>query len=192
MKNILITFFLFIGLFSVTKAQKTLEGSFDFIKDLKKINIIIDYSEAKIDGKSEESFIISKTLEEDEGEEWRNYWNNKVKKIFMYKFTSAINENKGLMSLGFLAGDFPDALYTATYKLKRVDSDGELYGNIIFTEKSSNKIVAIIKLNGDGGHWGSIENLMGDAFEKAGIKLGRFLNYKITTYTNQENNSKDN
>ena len=183
MKKLLLSIFLILGLFSISNAQEILEGSFEFTKDLKSLNIVIDYTDVIIDGKNEESFLLLKTYEEDEGEEWRNYWNNKVKKLFMYKFCSAILEDTYLQSTGILIGNYPDAPYTATFVLKKVDSDGELYGKVVFTDNVSKKMVAIIRLNGDGGHWGSIENLMGDAFEKAGKRFGRFLSNKIYKYS---------
>ena len=191
MKKLLLSVFLFLGLLSITHAQKILEGSFEFTANLKEVNIVIDYKDVIVDGKNEESFVVQKTFEEDEGEEWRNYWNNKVKKLFMYKFCSAISENEDIKSLGVLIGDYPNALYTATFVLNRVDGDGELYGNVVFTENSSKKILAIVKLNGDGGHWGSIENLMGDAFEKAGKRFGQFLSDRIY-YNSPDNKPKYN
>ena len=51
----------------------------------------------------------------------------------------------------------------------------------IIKDKSSNTL-AVISDEINGGLFGSLENLMGDAFEEAGEDLGVFLNKKIKNY----------
>jgi len=47
--------------------------------------------------------------------------------------------------------------------------------NYIFTNKESGNVLVVIQMTAKDGRCGSFTNLMGDAFEEAGRKLGKYI-----------------
>lgn len=156
-------------------AQKLIEGTVSVLKDKKNLNMEVDFSKAKFWNRMTiDDFLYMKTEEEDEGEAWKDYWNKDCVKSFIKKFSKSANEN--LFGENFRIGTYPDSKYTAVFFVSSVDEDGEISGIIVIKEQYTNKTVAVIsKIHGEGGHYGSIENLIGDGMERAGKQFGRFL-----------------
>ena len=168
--------------------QKLESGSLTCLKGESQLNVIIDFSQSKIDGLSEQDFIWKMGLKDSRGSEWEEYWKKDCYKQFFGKFClSAFEETE---EIGLKLGSFPEAKYTAILQLETVDDDGEINGRIRIVETETEKEKAVImKLNGDGGRWGSIENLIGDAMERAGEKTGRFIRKNINNASVESTNN---
>ena len=154
--------------------QKLESGSLSYLKGESQLNVIIDFSQSRIDGLSEQDFIWKMSLQDSRGTGWEDYLKNDCNRLFFGKFClSAYEETQ---EIGLKLGSFPEAKYTAILQLQTIDDDGEINGKIRIIETETEKEVAVImKVNGDGGRWGSIENLIGDSMECAGEKIGRFI-----------------
>lgn len=177
MKNLVclsVLFFLVINVFG----QKIESGSLACLKGESHLNMMLDFSQSRIDGLSEQDFIWKMSVNDSRGTGWEEYWKNECYRVFLGKFClSAFEETQ---EVGLRLGTFPDAKYTAIFQLQTVDNDGEVYGIIRIEETETGKEEAVIvKVNGDGGRWGSIENLIGDSMERAGEKVGKFIRKNI-------------
>ena len=152
----------FIG----TKAQK----SYDFLKGEKEMDIVLDYSEAKLDKKQSTAFFTLKNMDEQDYEE-------KYKKRMLQIFVSNVNE--------YLPSDFiivPDAQntdYQLIIKVINVDGDGETTAKIIISKIDTNEVMANFSANGDGGRWGSFSNLSGDGMERLAKNVGKNVAKKM-------------
>lgn len=165
---------LFMSLSVAGYGQKLIGGSLNFLKGEKELEINFDYSKMYILNTTEEDFLYLKT--EQRGEDWRVYWNEEVKKSLKNKFVSEFNETSTLRAS---YKDNPQANYTATVYILTVDSDGKTGSEVVFTQRGSGTILAKIKLDGNGGRFGTLENLMGDAYKRSGKSLAKFLQKSI-------------
>lgn len=158
------------------QAQKITSGNLFFLFSEEELNVVIDYSKVVIDGKSETLFLQQRKNLKHDGQDWNAYWEQEVKKDLRNKFMNNFNGELSKSPLKLQGGVYPNAKYTATIYVLNIDSDGECDSEVIFTQKDSGEIVAIVsKLNGDGGKYGSFENLAGDGFQRAGTNLGKFI-----------------
>ena len=173
-------------------AQKLESGSLACLAVENQLNIVLDFSQCRIDGLTEDDFIWKMSMKDSRGEDWGNYWKNECYRDFLSKFCiHAFEETK---NTGFRFGSFPEAKYTAVLQLQTVDDDGEIDGEIRVRENETGKEMAVIKkIHGEGGRCGSIENLIGDAMERAGKNVGKFIssqgyagNIQIANNENQQ------
>jgi hypothetical protein len=169
------TLCLMLSIMSV-HAQKLKEGSLAFLNGEKELNIVFDFTGALIDNKSEKDFVDIQGVRK--GDEWKTKWENSTKKGFYILFLVKFNEHL-IGKHELRGGSFPNATYQATIRINKIDSDGEVRGEAVFTQANSTELLARVKINGDGGRWGSLENLFGDGFEKAGDKFGKFVARKL-------------
>lgn len=172
MKGIILILFMFLSV--IGYGQKLISGSLDFLKGEKELEINFDYSKMLIMNNTEEDFLYLKT--DQKGEEWRVYWNKEVKKSLKFDFVSEFN---GKSALHASYKDNPKANYIATVYILTVDSNGKTGSEVVFTQRGSGTILAKIKLNGNGGRFGTLENLMGDAYKRSGENLAKFLRKSI-------------
>ncbi|MBR5650791.1 MAG: hypothetical protein IKX38_03865 [Bacteroidales bacterium] len=174
----LVFFFAFVLMSTTMYCQIVEKGALLFLKDEQQLNFDVDFSDAMIDRMSEKEFLDLKCFEEDEGDGWRDYWNTKCRKGFILKFT--INANQKTNGKFPRLGMYPEATYTAVYKLVNVDDDGDLKGGVIIKDTKTGEVKAVVKnVFGDGGRFGSIENLIGDAMERAGKSFGRYVSTQM-------------
>lgn len=158
MKKNLVFSILFLGASSLF-AQKVTEGSFAVLSDVDVVCLSIDYSDAMIDGVPFEVF--------HEGEE---NWDKGYRDILI-KFIKGANRKSD--KLKFLSKK-PDG-YELVLKANKCDRDGETYGSLILKDKDGKVVAKADKFNAEGGSYGSQMNLMGDAAERMGGKVARFL-----------------
>jgi hypothetical protein len=162
--------------YSNLNAQKLNQGSLDFLKDEKELNIVLDFSNVIIDGKSEKEFLELQAIRG--GEQWKLKWENEVKRYLYKKFT----DNCNLQFIGnyeFRVGNFPGANYQASIKVINIDAYGGVDVEVIFTKMNSTDVLASTLFYGKGGTFGTKENLMGDGFRRAGYKLGKIIVKKL-------------
>lgn len=151
------------GLSSPSRAQIITKGSLSVLANQKNVNMICDFDSCTVDKHSIE---YAKTIHDN--------WDKGVTEVVM-RFSEGYNQ-KAKDHCKF--GTFPDATYTLIYHLIDIDDDQDTKGTIdIIDTKTREVVVHIDKANGSAGTFGSFFNLLGDAFENLGKKLGK-LNRK--------------
>lgn len=99
-------------------------------------------------------------------------WDEGVEEIVMRFSEGFLQKTRDNFVCKF--GKFPEAEYTLVYHLINIDDDQDTKGTIdIVNTKTQEIIVHIEKANGSAGTFGSFFNLLGDAFENLGKKLGK-------------------
>ncbi len=145
-------------------AQKLTSGSLEPVFAQDKLNVTFDFSQASIDGIRESSLL---NVGGDRAKDWAEGKENICTKFMLAMLPIVDN----VISIG----RFDDAPYTLVFIPKTFDDDGEVRGDAKVVDADGNVIAVISKINGDGGRWGTYMNLCGDAMEKAGTNVGRFL-----------------
>ena len=144
MKKITILAFVSVLCFFNVEAQTThklKEGSLNFLKGVKNLNVVFDYSDLIINGKTEEYFT------EKSGERWKTNWDNDKIRFYELFITNANAEfinTKTTLRLG----DFPDAEYMITVKvLKMIDGIHDYTAEVIFTQMDSTDVLAVVSID---------------------------------------------
>lgn len=159
----LLLLFLLFGIQSLF-AQKITLGSFASLAKEKRVSVKFDYSESKIDYVPFDVF-----LESEEN------WDSGYRDILL-KFVKAANQNGGGMT--YSSKEEVDS-YKLVFKAKKVDRDGETTGSLVLLDKEGNIVGIADGFNANGGKFGSQMNLMGDAAERLGKKVARFIAFNL-------------
>ena len=149
MKHFLFTFVLAALCLSASAQQVT--GTFAPLKDVARVKLVIDYSEADIMGMSEAQFA---EFEED--------WERDRKEV-LFQFNNKANEIlKGRLTLGNY--NF-ETEYTLNVIVRSVDAKGNHDCDVILTDRDGEEVARAAAFLGDGGLFGTKLHLI-----KAGAK----------------------
>lgn len=142
-------------------AQIITKGSLSFLKNQKQVNMICNFENCIVD---KHSIDYARHEHED--------WDEGVEEIIMRFSEGFLQKTRNQYICKF--GNFPEAEYTLVYNLINIDDDQDTKGTIdILNTKTQEVVVHIEKANGSAGTFGSFFNLLGDAFEDLGKKLGK-------------------
>ena len=141
-------------------AQKVTKGSLSVLKNEKQLNLVCDFTKCTIDKKPSE-YYIKKNPKWDEG---------------VAEIITRFGEGLSTKVNTLIVGQYPEAKYTLVYNLEKIDDDEDSFGTMVLKDTQTGDIVAIIHdANGSAGHFGSFFNLLGDAFENLGKKIGKLI-----------------
>lgn len=160
--------------------QKLSEGSLNFLKGVKQLDVVFDYSSVLIQGNTEADTYLKN------GEAWAEQWENAKINTFYKQFIGHLNKNVNAQKFLLQCGNFPEAEYYAVIKFI---SFGRIWGvecEVLFYRGSETTPLAVItKLKGDSRRFGGIGGIGGNAYlaasacSFAGQNLGKFLAKKI-------------
>jgi hypothetical protein len=153
---------MFLGFVSM-QAQKVVKGSFSALANESAVSVKIDYTDSRIDKVPFEIFL--------EGEE---NWDEGYREI-LFKFVKAANQNSS--GLKYLTKQTEN--YQLVFKAVTVDDDGNTTGSLCLMDKDNQVVAEAGKFKANGGRFGSQMNLMGDAAERLGKKVAKFIEKAI-------------
>lgn len=139
-------------------AQKVASGDIKCLQDQTAVNLDVDFSNCMI-------VDVPATVKMSSEPNWE-------------KGVSEISArfSRGSIRYGFYINDKSDSRYTLIYHLATIDDDQDTTGTIEVRDNTTGTTVAVIeKANGKAGHFGSFFNLLGDAFENLGKKIGKLI-----------------
>lgn len=170
----LIILCLVVAVSATAQRQKLKKTDFAFIANAKTIDVVFDYSKAHIAGFTLDEFFEKKSYEETEGTAWKDYFMNKfVPKLRLF-FIHAANEELG--TAPFRLAHSTKSNYVMQVSFTDVDDDGESDATITITYMDKS---VTFEANGEGGVFGSLENLMGDATKDMGESVGEYLSKMV-------------
>ena len=176
-------------------AQKLSGGTLNFLKGQEKVHVVLDFDNAKLQGKPYKDYLAL------EDEQWIEGW----EQAKSAEFIESLLENLNNQVSGVIFGNYPDAQYRATVNVltfRRQFRSGVVRGGfgqhlegagvrlitceVVFTGTgNSTPLVKITGLKGDStisrwipeeiGQAGSNTYLGGIAFGDAGKRLGKFI-----------------
>lgn len=149
-------------------AQKNVEGSFPSLKGVKKINLVVDYSEMQIDNKTVADWLEYRQAEQPKYDANKEL-DSELKPTVVEKLTDEINSK--LKKSGAYVVTNNSADYTLRVKPISVAKKGNNTNECAILDKEGNVLVKF-EIKGSGGTFGSMANLWGDGYEDTGKKLG--------------------
>lgn len=177
MKKLLIsaTFMLLVAV--TISAQKLVSGSLGFLKGEKGISLVFDYSKTTYRGMSLEGFLSSefKVDEEKSKQDIRTQVNGGKKSEFYQKFVREFNNVFRKKADALLIDSSEPGNYCLTVRVLTFDNKNNSTSVVDITKNGSAEVLAQIALDGKSGHFGSTENLMGDAYMSGGERLAKFI-----------------
>lgn len=163
---------LFVGVmlfFAGAQAQQVTQGSIRALSDVRAVSVEYDFSNAKVEDLPLYDYIQFMGMTEDK--EYLDDFEKEIKEIIA-DFIEEFNDTNSPILLA--VSENPTV--SMTIWPKQISRNGNTINcDYIFKDKSTNKVLANITSTTKNGRIGSFTNLMGDAFEKAGKKLGKYL-----------------
>ena len=146
-------------------AQKLVSGDFRLPANEKYVTLGWDCSETLFDKKFDET-----EWKAVKGDDWPM-----AKKQVIESIVKDINDNlKRSRVVAVLPGSELKVSYTIFICPIKLDSKGNNKSYYVLRDANGKEMGRVI-FNGDGGHWGTFANLLGDGYEKAGKKLASIL-----------------
>ena len=132
-----------------------------FISDTRKLNLVIDYSSADILGDDFVDFVAGEA-------NWGSY-----EPEIRSKFIRAFNEEADDGAYPHRLGNYPDADYTMIIHVLKVDDRGSNVKGTMDIVGAVGDVLFTHNVEGNQGRFGSVCNLMGDAFTEMGEDIGQ-------------------
>ena len=146
-------------------AQKVLNGSFELPADEKYLALDWDCAQTLFDKKYTE-----KEWQAIKGDDW-----NQAKKQVIEGIVRDMNDHMGKTRIiAVLPGSELHGNYTLYICPEKLDSKGNNKTIYILKDAKGDELGKAV-FTGDGGHWGTFANLMGDGYENAGKKLASLI-----------------
>lgn len=155
--------------FVSAQCQELLQGSFSPLLDYRVATVNIDLSNTDVEGQPLNDFIKFKTFEE--GEDYPSEFQKDVNGI-TGDFIEEFNDTNCPL---LLTAGYENPL-NLTVMVEAISRNGNSIScKYIFWHSSIDNPIVIVQLTSKDGRIGSFTNLMGDAFEKAGKDLGKYI-----------------
>ena len=154
----------------IPRRRKPIIGDFDGIASLKEIGVYLDFSDAEIMNRSEESFVrYMKTSagRRDLDKDFPETWENDIKPELLSLFCSKVNEELKDDKQRIRLAEGTDFDYVLKIDVLEVDEDGNNIINFLFVNMQDGKVEAQIKCESNGGHVGRFVGLLEQGFESA-------------------------
>ena len=181
MKNLHLLLFTIVLAFSIPtnslNAQSSDKEMRELLKSLKyekEINVIIDFSKAKIHGKSESDFVYIEDISSTE--DWTTLWETEYKPGLCHDLLGEFNTNMFDYGYKIRFGSFENAHYQILLRVNSISEKGNTIMNAYIVERGQKNVLCNLFISGTGGTFGSKVNLMGDGFKRAGKELARQMN----------------
>ena len=153
-----------------SSAQKVISGSFSALSSEKAVSVKWDFGSTVFEKKYNE-----REWESINGEaEW-----NKAKNEAMSLILKCINEELKKAHVYVVGENLSnECKYTILVSPINLDRKSNNKSNYYLVDKNNTEI-ACVQIKGDGGHWGSLGNLLGDGYEEAAKKLGKLIKKSV-------------
>lgn len=152
-----------------SKAQQATQGAISTLQGLRAATVRYDFSNATIGNEPYKDFIQSMIYKE--GDDYPTKFDEDMMDIIS-DFIEEYNDTNSPLILT----TNKDTKATMTICVKFVSRDGNsIDADYVFTDKESGNVLVSINMTAKDGRCGSFTNLMGDAFEAAGKKLGKYI-----------------
>lgn len=165
MKRLFLFVFLFVSITGY--AQKLLSGSFVLPESEKYIEVDWDCSKTVFDKKYNETEWKSIIGEKD--------WNNAKSEALAFILNKMNDEMKKSRLIAVKSGENLQSSYVLYISPLTLDKKGNNVTLYILKEKKTGAELGRLRKKGDGGHWGTLANLLGDGYEEAASDIGGYI-----------------
>ena len=168
MKTILLIATIMVS--SYCHAQKIISGSFELPTSETYLAVDWDCTKTVFEKKYNESEWSSINGEK----EW-NEAKSEAMGLILRKMNDELEKSRIMV---VRANEKLKASYTMYICPLKLDRKGNNVSQYVIKANSNGEELGRIQVNGDGGHWGTFANLLGDGYEEAAKKVGKFINKK--------------
>ena len=163
MKRILILVLLLVAPIFVFAQKLNDSKNLGAIADETKLDLIIDFSEASILGVDFEDWVTGEP-------DWEQSYST-IRVKFMQAFNSSADKGKKPHKVG----NAPNSNYVVYVKVQKVKDDWSEVHALVSVKNRDGEVIFADSIKGEQGRFGSVANLMGDAMEDMGWKVGRLI-----------------
>ncbi len=164
--TIVLAFCLPADLLYSQSSDKEMRELLKSLKYEKEINVIIDFSKAKIHGKSESDFVYIEDISSTE--DWTTLWETEYKPGLCHDLLGEFNTNMFDYGYKVRFGNFENAKYQIILRISSISTKGDIIFVGYILENGKKEYLQKLFVSGTGGTYGSKINLMGDGFKRAG------------------------
>lgn len=158
----------------IVRAQELQQGSFESLLDCRVVSVQFEFSNTTVEGLPLSDFIQNQSFIE--GKDYSNYF-TKAKQEIIGEFIEEFNDTDCPILLSVAASPYGINLVVNVHEISR--KGNEVKCSYEFSKQGDSMIMCGIDMNTQDGRIGSFTNLMGDAFEKAGKDLGKYIKKKL-------------
>ena len=173
--TIVLAFSLPVDCLHAQTSKKEIRELLKSLQNEKEINVIIDFSQAVIHGKSEADFVYIEDVSSEE--DWITLWETEYKPSLIRDFLEAFNTYMFDYGYKVRFGSFEQSTYQIRLIVSSISEKGSVYINVFIKERGQEEALYELTAYGDGGTFGSKINLMGDGFKRAGLDLAQQMIY---------------
>lgn len=167
-KNILLLVLLLVS--ASVYSQSQIEGSFTLPETEKYLALDWDFSETIFDRKHNEKEWAALNGEK----EWAAA-KSEALGLVLQEMNGKMQKSRITVIKTESGLPYSYILYICPVKYNKKGDNVSFY---ILKEKATGKEIARCKIKGDGGHYGTLANLLGDGFEEAARDMGGYLRIK--------------
>lgn len=172
MKKVLLLMIAILSGVTMYASDDAMAEAFYRLRGQKKFNIVVDWSQYTINGLNEEDWMRFRDTEQP------NYdAHNELVNELKPRFADMAKEANEVMSKAqiylFLNDDRQP--YTIVVRPLRLDGHGNQTDIITIKDTSTGEQIVQFQIKAKGGKFGSMSNLWGDGFRRAGKQLGKTL-----------------
>lgn len=162
---------------SAATAGTSVGSSVDFLRDEKRMSVVIDFSNALIDDKTEEEFIdymVNYVKEKERNVYFADTWQQCINEQFMPGFISKANDALRKKNLDLRLVSKQGSPYTLKIVVDDIDLKGGNKSDYLIIETETGNVVAQIsdEVKGLPMSMGKIVNMIEFSFKSAGDKFG--------------------
>lgn len=167
-----LTFLSFSSL--LMKAQELQQGSFEPLLSCRVASVQFDFSKTTVEGLPLSDFIENQSYIE--GEDYRQYF-LKAQQEVTGDFIEEFNDTDCPILLTTSKSPSPITMIVKVHEVNR--KGNQLNCSYEFYKQDDSIVLCVIGMTSKDGRVGSFTNLMGDAFEKAGKDLGKYMKKQL-------------
>src|SRR5574344_86812 len=168
--------FLFLSMIllcQMVKAQNIVSGNIASIKDVSKVKVVVDWSQVKINNLSVADWLEYRQTESPEYNA-KDELENELKTQVMENVIPYCNKRIEKLNFFLLNGD-NDTDVTLKIIPLTCDKKGNNISDFEFVKTNGGTSLVKIRVKSSGGVFGTMANLWGDGFKKAGENFGKYL-----------------
>ncbi len=169
--TIVLAFSLPVDCLHAQTSKKEIRELLKSLQNEKEINVIIDFSQAVIHGKSEVDFVYIEDISSEE--DWITLWETEYKPSLIRDFLEAFNTYMFDYGYRVRFGSFEQSQYQIKLIVSSISENGSVLMSGFIKNRDQETTLYELTIIGNGGTFGSKINLMGDGFKRAGIDLAK-------------------
>ena len=152
-------------------SKKEIRELLKSLQNEKEIDVSIKFSQAIIHGKSEADFVYIEDVSSEE--DWITLWENEYKPGLFRDLLGSFNNYMFDYGYRVRFGSFEQSKYQIKLIISSISENGSVLMSGFINNRDQEATLCELTIIGNGGTFGTIINLMGDGFKRAGVDIAK-------------------